>query len=114
MKFSYSYSYSYSWGNWADALFCLWVACRKPAGGQNRSPSVLYVLEHKTKNILIHAPHTCSVAFWHINDMASGQNGHKPKRPKPKQPQTETATDRNGHKPKWPQTKRPQTKMDTN
>ena len=39
----------------------------------------------------------------------SGHNGHKPKRPKLKRPQTKmattgTATDRNGHKPKRPQT----------
>ena len=55
----------------------------------------------------------------------SGHNGHKPKRPKPKRPQTETATNRNGHKPKRPQTgtatdrnghrpKRPQTETATN
>ena len=34
----------------------------------------------------------------------SGHNGHKAKRPKPKRPQTETATNRNGHRPKRPQT----------
>ena len=34
----------------------------------------------------------------------SGRNGHKPKRPKPKRPQTETATNRNGHRPERPQT----------
>ena len=34
---------------------------------QNRQPSVLYVFEHKTKNILIHAPHTHIVAFWYIS-----------------------------------------------
>ena len=30
----------------------------------------------------------------------SGHTGHKPKRPKPKRPQTEKATNRKGHKPK--------------
>ena len=55
----------------------------------------------------------------------SGHNGHKPKRPKPKRPQTGTVTDRNGHKRKRPQTetatdrnghkpKRPQTETATN
>ena len=34
----------------------------------------------------------------------TGHNGHKRKRPQPKRPQTETATNRNGHKPKRPQT----------
>ena len=41
----------------------------------------------------------------------TGQNDHKPKRPQPKQPQTETVTDRDGHRPKR---KRPQTGMATN
>ena len=55
----------------------------------------------------------------------TGHNGHKPKRPQPKRPQTETATNRNGHKPERPQTetatnrnghkpKRPQTGTATN
>ena len=34
----------------------------------------------------------------------SGHNGHKPKQPKPKRPQTKMATNRNGHRPEWPQT----------
>ena len=42
---------------------------REPAGVQNSSPSVLYGFEHKTKNILIHAPHTHNVAFWHIGNI---------------------------------------------
>ena len=31
--------------------------------------------------------------------MVTGHNGHKPKRPQPKVPQTETVTNRNGHRP---------------
>ena len=49
--------------------------CRRPLrpvanqrGVQNRQPSVLYVFEHKTKHILIHAAHTGIVAFRHISD----------------------------------------------
>ena len=38
-------------------------------GSRTRLPSALYVFEHKTKNILIHAPHTCTVAFWHISNI---------------------------------------------
>ena len=34
----------------------------------------------------------------------TGHNGHNPKRPQPKRPQTGMATDRNGHKPERPQT----------
>ena len=55
----------------------------------------------------------------------SGHNGHKPKWPQPKRPQTGTATNRNGHRPTRPQTematdrnghkpKRPQTGTATN
>ena len=36
----------------------------------------------------------------------TGHNGHKPKRPQPKRPQTETATNLDGHRPKRPQLKR--------
>ena len=36
--------------------------------------------------------------------VATGHNGHKPKRPQPKRTQTETATNRKGHKPERPQT----------
>ena len=39
----------------------------------------------------------------------TGHNWHNPKRPQPKWPQTEMATNRNGHKPE-----RPQTEMATN
>ena len=71
----------------------------------------------------------CDMLNWwavtHVMQSDSGHNGHKPKRPKPKRPQTETATNRNGHKPKRPQTgtatdrnghkpKRPQTGKATN
>ena len=48
------------------------AACREPAGVQNRHPSVLYVFEHKTKNILIHAPHIRIAAFWHISNIPQG------------------------------------------
>ena len=34
----------------------------------------------------------------------TGHNGHKPKRPQPKRPQTEMSTNRKGHKPERPQT----------
>ena len=39
-----------------------------------------------------------------VKVMVTGHNGHKPKRPQPKRPQTETATNRNGHRPERPQT----------
>ena len=45
------------------------AARRERAGFQTRPSSVLYVFEHKTKNILIHAPHTRTVAFWHISNV---------------------------------------------
>ena len=45
------------------------AARRETVGVQNKPPNVLCVFEHKTKNILIHAPRTRTVAFWHISDM---------------------------------------------
>ena len=45
--------------------------------------------------------------------MDSDHNGHNPKWPKPKRPQTETATNRNGHRPKGHKPKRPQTETAT-
>ena len=39
------------------------AALRKPAGFQNKPPSVLYAFEHKMLFFLIHAPYTCTVAF---------------------------------------------------
>ena len=39
-----------------------------------------------------------------LYNRVTGHNGHKPKRPQPKRPQTETATNRNGHKLERPQT----------
>ena len=39
-------------------------ARREPAGVQNKPPNGLYVFEHKTWYILIHAPHTRTLAFW--------------------------------------------------
>ena len=41
-----------------------WQPVANQRGSRTRPPSVLYVFEHKTKNILIHTPHTCTVAFW--------------------------------------------------
>ena len=37
-------------------------------------------------------------------DWITGHNGYKPKRPQPKRPQTETATNLNGHRPEGPHT----------
>ena len=59
-------------------ILCLWwegkcitqVGCSQAERRvQNRWPNVLYVFEHKTKNISIHALHTCIVAFWHISNI---------------------------------------------
>ena len=61
----------------------------------------------------------------YVGVVVTGHNGHKPKRPQPKRPQTETAKNSNGHKPERPQTEtatnrnghkpeRPQTETATN
>ena len=41
---------------------------REPGGIQNKSLNMLYVFEHKMLWILIHAPHTRTMAFWHIGN----------------------------------------------
>ena len=45
------------------------MACREPAGSYNWLPKVLYGFEHKTQYLLIHAPHTRMVMFWHVSNM---------------------------------------------
>ena len=45
------------------------AACREPAGKLWQLCKVLYIFEHKTQYILINAPFTRIVVFWHINDM---------------------------------------------
>ena len=45
------------------------VACRQPAGKLWQLCKVLYVFEHKTQYILIHALFTRIVVFWHIGNV---------------------------------------------
>ena len=45
------------------------AACREPAGTYNRLREVLYVFEHKTQYLLIHAPYTRIVVIWHISNI---------------------------------------------
>ena len=40
-------------------------ACREPAGKLWQLCKVLYAFENKTQYLLIHAPYTRIVAFWH-------------------------------------------------
>ena len=44
-------------------------ACREPALDYNTLPKLLYVFEHKTFYILLHAPYTHIVVFWHISNI---------------------------------------------
>ena len=53
----------------------------------------------------------CSDQYYTVIFKVTGHNGHKPKRPQPKRPQTETATNRNGHKLERP---KPETATDRN
>ena len=43
------------------------VACREPAGSYKRLLEVLYVFERKMQYVLVCAPYTDIVVFWHIN-----------------------------------------------
>ena len=45
------------------------AACREPEISCDRLREVLYVCEHKTQYILIHAPFTRIVVFWHISNV---------------------------------------------
>ena len=45
------------------------VACRELALDYNTLPKLLYVFEHKTWNVLIHAPYTRIVVFLHISNI---------------------------------------------
>ena len=47
------------------------AACHEPAGKLWLLFRVLYVFEHKTQYILIHAPFTRIVVFWHIGNVPS-------------------------------------------
>ena len=46
------------------------AACREPAGKLWHLCKVLYVFEHKAQYLLIHAPITHIVVFWHIGNVA--------------------------------------------
>ena len=43
------------------------AACCEPAGKLQQLCKVLYVFEHKTQYLLIHAPYARILAFWHIS-----------------------------------------------
>ena len=45
------------------------AACRLPAGKLWQLCKVFYVFEHKTQYLLIHAPFTRIVVFWHIGNV---------------------------------------------
>ena len=42
------------------------VACREPVGSYDKTTRTAICFEHKTQYILIRAPHTRIVVFWHI------------------------------------------------
>ena len=45
------------------------AACRESAGKLWQLCKVLYVFEHETQYLLIHAPFTHIVVFWHIGNV---------------------------------------------
>ena len=45
------------------------LACREPAGSYDKTTRTAICFEHKTQYILIHAPYTRIVVFWHINNI---------------------------------------------
>ena len=45
------------------------AACREPAGSYDKTTRTAICFEHKTQYILIRAPYTRIVVFWHINNI---------------------------------------------
>ena len=45
------------------------AACRKPAGSYNKTTWTAICFEHKTQYLLIRAPYTSIVVFWHISNI---------------------------------------------
>ena len=45
------------------------AACREPAGSYDKTTRVALCFEHKTQYLLIRAPYTCIVVFWHISNI---------------------------------------------
>ena len=43
------------------------VACREPAGSYDKTTRTATCFEHKTQYLLIRAPYTLIVVFWHIS-----------------------------------------------
>ena len=52
-----------SLNRWVSQMRALLGACRELAKDYNTLPELLYVFEHKTEYILIHAPYTRTVVF---------------------------------------------------
>ena len=45
------------------------AACRKPAGSYDKTTRTAICFEHKTQYLLIRAPYTHIVVFWHISNI---------------------------------------------
>ena len=45
------------------------AACREPAGSYDKTTRTAICFEHKTQYLLICAPYTCIVVFWHIRNI---------------------------------------------
>ena len=48
------------------------AACREPAGSYDKTTAICFV--HKTQYLLIRAPYTCIVVFWHISNIIINKN----------------------------------------
>ena len=47
------------------------AACREPAGSYDKTTRTAICFEHKTQYLLIRAPYTRIVVFWHISNISS-------------------------------------------
>ena len=46
-----------------------WGGCREPVGGDDKTTWTAVCFEHKTQYLLIRAPYTRIVVFWHISNI---------------------------------------------
>ena len=67
------------------------AACREPAGSYDKTTRTAICFEHKTQYLLLRAPYTRIMVFWHISNIPPHPHPHPtphPPPPPPPQPPT--------------------------
>ena len=63
------HSFKYKTIDQSHRYGCHQAACREPAGSNDKTTRTAICFEHKTQYILIRAPYTRIVVFWHISNI---------------------------------------------